>query len=552
MPVGVAGKGDSGMSRAIVSRRAILGTTAAAGLGLVAGCSSGENGSRKTQSSNSFSTLPKHIPLAGAKPDLPATDDGVLAGYLQYPPEPVSVVSGTPGSGGTVSILSQSAGAYATIDRNLIWQEVNKALGATLEFTAVPPATYSTKFATTVAGGDLPDMIEIPTEPVRDLPTLLAQTCQDLTDHLTADAISEHPCLANLPQYVWRNTIFGGRIRALPVMRGIAGNVLFARQDIADQLGLSMTANSGEEFLELCRSFTDNSKNRWAVTQHPSFMLSFMMECVGAPNEWEEKNGKFTSAYESDKTKRALEIVASMWKENLFHPDSFAGADAKAWIQGRSLFVLGSYAQWPRYLTVELASNPQARVSVIAPPDFDGNGAGVKHLHKGVFTVSALRKTDDKRAKELLRIANWMAAPFGTREHLLRRYGIERKTYTHVESGPKLNEQGTAQFSMPDTYIMTPPSVLYTAGNPDSTREQHEYQTKVVPTGIQSAAIGLYSATDSRDGARLSKKMVDTQADIIQGRKPVSAWDDAVASWRREGGDRIRAEYADAFETANR
>lgn len=540
------------MGANIVSRRAVLGTAAAVGLGVAASCTGSDNKSRTTQSTNASATLPKHIPLSGAKPDLAGTDKGVLAGYLQYPADPVSVVPEKPGSGGTVSILAQSAGPYAALDRNVIWQEVNKALGTSLDFTAVPPADYSAKFATTVAGGTLPDMIEIPTEAVRDLPAILAGTCHDLTDYLASDAIADYPCLANLPQYVWQNTVFDGRIRAVPVMRGVVGNVLFARQDIADELGYSLTVNSGEEFIELCRRFTDTSKNRWAVTQHPSFMLSFMLECLGAPNEWQEKDGTFTSAYESEKTKRALDIVAGMWKENLFHPDSYAGADAKAWVQGRSLFVLGSYALWPRYLTVDFASNPDARVSVIAPPDYDGNGPGVKHLQKGVFTISALRKTNEKRATELLRIANWMAAPFGTREHLLRRFGVEGKTFTRSGSDPKLTDQGTAQVSLPDTYIMTIPSILYTAGNPDSTRAQHEYQTKVVPTGIRSAAIGLYSATDSRDGARLTKKLSDIQADIIQGRKPISAWNDAVATWKRDGGDRIAGEYADAFEIANR
>lgn len=540
------------MSANMVSRRTVLGAAAAVGLGVTAACTDGDNKSRTTQSTNASATLPKHFPLSGVTPDLPGNDQGVLAGYLQYPADPVSAVPEKPSSGGTVSILAQSAGPYAAMDRNVIWQEVNKAIGANLDFTAVPPADYSAKFATTVAGGTLPDMIEIPTEPVRDLPAILAQTCQDLTDHLAGDAIADYPCLANLPQYVWRNTIFDGRVRALPVMRGVVGNVLFARQDIADQLGYSLSVNSGGEFIELCRRFTDTSKNRWAVTQNPTFMVSFMMECLGAPNEWQQKDGKFTSAYESEKTKRALDIVATMWKENLFHPDSYAGADAKAWIQGRSLFVLGSYAQWPRYLTVELASNPGARVSVIAPPDFDGKGQGVKHLQKGVFTISALRKTNENRTRELLRIANWMAAPFGTREHLLRRFGVEGKTFTRSGPDPKLTDQGTAQVSLPDTYIMTIPSILYTAGNPESTRAQHEYQTKVVPTGIRSAAIGLYSATDSRDGARLTKKLTDVQADIIQGRKPITAWDDAVATWKRDGGDRIAGEYADAFDIANR
>lgn len=541
------------MTNEMLHRRAFLGAVGMAGVGFAAAACTGDADPSDTRSRNAAVQLPKYIALDSAKPDLAGTDQGVLPAYLTYPSSPDAVVSDKPGSGETVSILAQSAGAFAALDRNEIWRGVNDALGVELRFTTAPPADYSAKFATVIAGNELPDMIQIPPgESLRDLPMLLERTCHDLTDLLSGEAIADYPGLANLPPYVWRNTVFNGKILGLPIPRGIAGNVLYGRADIAEELGITLAAESGEEFLDLCRQFTDTSKNRWAINQNPTFILGVIMEMVGAPNQWEQNNGTFRSAFESDTTKRALEIITRMWREQLFHPDSFTGSDTTTWVQGRSLFVVASYAQWTNYVTTNLQTNPKFRVGVIPPPNFDGKGPGTKHLDKGVYSISAIRKTEPARAKELLRIANWLASPFGSREYLLRRFGVEGKTFTRAGTEPKLAPTGTAQVNMPDSYIMTAPSALYAPGHPDITRQQHAYQQQVIPTGVRSAAVGLYSATQSRDGARLTKKMTDLQADVIQGRRPLSAWDEGVKTWKSEGGDAIRAEYETAFDTAAR
>lgn len=504
------------MTNELLHRRAFLGAVGMAGVGVAAAACTGDADPSDTRSRNAAVQLPQYIAPDSAKPDLAGTDQGVLPAYLTYPSSPDAVVSDKPGSGETVSILAQSAGTFAALDRNDIWRGVNDALGVELRFTTAPPADYSAKFATVITGNELPDMIQIPPgESLRDLPMLLERTCHDLTDLLSGEAIADYPGLANLPPYVWRNTVFNGKILGLPIPRGIAVNVLYGRADIAEDLGV-------------------------------------IMEMVGAPNQWEQNNRTFRSAFESDTTKRALEIVTRMWQEQLFHPDSFTGSDTTTWVQGRSLFVVASYAQWTNYVTTNLQTNPKFRVGVIPPPNFDGKGPGTKHLDKGVYSISAIRKTEPARAKELLRIANWLASPFGSREYLLRRFGVEGKTFTRAGTEPKLAPTGTAQVYMPDSYIMTAPSSLDAPGHPDMTRQQHAYQQQVIPTGVRSAAVRLYSATQSRDGARLTKKMTDLQADIIQGRRPLSAWDEGVKTWKSEGGDAIRAEYETAFDTAAR
>ena len=58
-------------------------------------------------------------------------------------------------------------------------------------------------------------------------------------------------------------------------------------------------------------------------------------------------------------------------------------------------------------------------------------------------------------------------------------------------------------------------------------------------------------ATDQTDGPNLAKVLSNAQADVITGRKPISAWDSAVSAWRKNGGDTIKSEYEKAWSDAN-
>lgn len=89
---------------------------------------------------------------------------------------------------------------------------------------------------------------------------------------------------------------------------------------------------------------------------------------------------------------------------------------------------------------------------------------------------------------------------------------------------------------------------LYNPGLPEDTKAQHQFDVDTVPGGVADPTLGLYSESDVTKGATLRKQMTDIQNDIVQGRKPLSTWGEAVQTWRRNGGDAIRREYEADFE----
>jgi putative aldouronate transport system substrate-binding protein len=89
-----------------------------------------------------------------------------------------------------------------------------------------------------------------------------------------------------------------------------------------------------------------------------------------------------------------------------------------------------------------------------------------------------------------------------------RAYGEKGADHTENADGdPILTTQGTSNTAVPVRYLAEAPAVLYQPGRPQDVDLQHAYQTKVL------------------------------------GRKPLTAIDEAVKTWRTAVGDRARTEY---------
>jgi putative aldouronate transport system substrate-binding protein len=67
--------------------------------------------------------------------------------------------------------------------------------------------------------------------------------------------------------------------------------------------------------------------------------------------------------------------------------------------------------------------------------------------------------------------------------------------------------------------------------------------------GIQNSTVGLYSATNARQGGTLAQSVADGLTSIIYGREPIDTFDGLVRDWRANGGDTIRAEFETALQT---
>ena len=96
-------------------------------------------------------------------------------------------------------------------------------------------------------------------------------------------------------------------------------------------------------------------------------------------------------------------------------------------------------------------------------------------------------------------------------------------------------------------YISDAQLSLYWAGKPEVPQKQYAIQEKVADRLVYDASYGLYSDTQSKKQAQLTKTMTDLESQIAQGKKPVSDWAAGVQTWKSSGGDKIRTELEQAL-----
>jgi putative aldouronate transport system substrate-binding protein len=427
------------------------------------------------------------------------------------------------------------------VGSNSYWQELNRRLGADLDLSMTPDADYVAKLSTVISGGNLPDMMMI-SSVLAHRADVLTRLCADLTEHVSGAAVKDYPFLANIPKDAWLSTAYGGGIYAIPIPRAIVGTIMFARTDLIRQRGLNPSPASYAEFAELAKGMSDPRAHHWAFGAAKG-TITFVGLMLGVPNVWRQEGGRFTSEYETPERKEALARTAELAKAGVFHPDAFGGK-----LQIRDLFGNGTlgfdadgYAAWDL-----LATTYGVEVGSLVAPKFDGGGTAAHRAGATSFAITAFKKADKQRIRQLLRICNWLAAPLGTSEYMFRKFGVEGTHYTMRDGKPVPTDKGKVEVALPLDYIAAPPHIL---GPGDRARvdAQRAYQEKVVPTIVRNPADGLYSATAVDKAGQLSQIINAAELDIVSGRKPVSSWDEAVRTWRQAGGDAARAEYEKAL-----
>lgn len=545
-PANQSGRQDSPQIARRILLKASGATALAATIGGTASCSAA--GDSPPVASTTDAALPTYMPYAAVKPDIPAANKNAIDGFLAYPEDPVDAVGGPVGVRDPISILAPlSVITPPAMKKNAFWQNLNESLGVTLDLTMVPASDYPNRFATTIAGGDLADVLRVPS-PTPQLAALARSKFADLTEYLSGDAIADYPLLANIPTATWQGALLNGRIMGVPMHLLPLSFRTEARADVIDKLGVSARFSSAAEFIEFCRAVTDPRANRWALlTPYPSY---FTRQICGVPNGWTITDGQFTNEVETVEYKRWLGLQATLWSEGLYHPQALTNPQSTTLFQGGQFVLyevggpgfagaIGSFRK----------ANPDFRVTPVVPPSYDGGGPAPVYVSSGNNGMTVInRALSPDRIRGILRVLNALAGPFGTKQYLDVRFGREGVDYTWQSgTGPVLTAVGATE-KIVTNYTPGAPMVNYAPGFPDATRTECAYEAQVGESAIPYPLAGLYSAENTSTGAALDAKIRNAALDIVTGRKELNSWDEVVRAWRSSGGNKIRTEFETSYK----
>jgi putative aldouronate transport system substrate-binding protein len=547
-----------GMSRRTVLRSIAAGGAAVATPGLLTACSTGSGDSDVSNAGKELAPWPTYQPATGPKPDLAATEAGVQAGYTAYPSDLVQSVSRPPGDGSTIKVMSVSFGTPPKpASANRFWAAVENALGVKIEYTIISQADYQQKMATVMAGDTdtLPDIINLFAGFVLPREAEFVQRrAEDLTPFLSGDAIADYPNLANIPTHAWRDMgRIGGRVHGIPLERPLPGSTLWLNQGMFADAGMT-EGWTADDFAAVARQATSGRTYALGAANGSLFGNAVHSAAHNAPQQWAvTKDGTFLPGCADERYKASIAYQARLRKDGSYHPD----ATSISQIDLTTLYYNGTVgsmqdgfgAYLPKYREAPDGMNPAAAL----PYSVGGEPGGIVAARRS-FGYTVLKKAKKERVEMLLRVLDFLAAPFGSKEWELVHYGVEGTHFTRAKDGsPEPNALGQVEnnTNLPLKYLAEGPQALFVPGMPDAVKALHAWQVKTVPHAVRNASYGLQSRTYTAQGTTLETLLKDTATGIIAGRTPLSEWDATVKTWRQRGGDRMAEEFAKDYAANN-
>lgn len=489
---------------------------------------------------------PSYVPVASVEPDIKGDAD-IPDTYFRYPANPARSVPQPPGDGNPIAILTQTFAAVTpTAPANTVWAQLNEKIGSELQIQQIPQSEYVNKFATSLAGGQLPDMFFIAEQP--DMPRMVEATCLDLSEHLSGEAIKKYPNLAAIPTEAWEVGRFNGKLYGLPSPRGaMSSGILYRRDDLLSAKGIAPEWKSFQEFFDLCQEVNDPRGGRWALTVVPG---QYIKNMLGIPNFWKYTGDAMESWWTSPRIEEALEAQRKVSEAGLHHPDAFSAPNTKTWFNtDLAYFNPDSFSAWAQYMA---SAQGSFDIDGCEIPAFDGNGTGHMWMSFPSFGRSAINKNAADRVEVLLGVANYLAAPFGTQEYLDVKFGKEGADYTMDDGNPTPTQQGATNRELGVKYIADAAQVNFLPGHEESARKLDALIRKLVPDAYRNDAVYLQSDAVSKDFEGDAKEFSALESDIVQGRKAVSEWRPAADAWWKERGQKMSDELVAAYREAGR
>jgi len=508
------------------------------------------------------------VPTPDANGKVPALAPGVPEAYTKFP-APFKSVAMIPGKGTKVTALIV---AYLPPppprEQNKWWQEMEKRLGITFEPIIQPADGYPEKLASITAGGNLPDLTFLYFEQVPDQYKLIQQGAYtDLTSYLTGDNLKQYPNLALFPDYLWKNSAVSGKLYGVPRPGPQIGGQMIWRKDWAEKFG-SPNPKNADEFADLMTKFTKGDPNGTGKQDSYSihtiaqfaFGLSFFSNMFRVPNLWRKNpDGTLTAYLETPEFKNTLAYQKRLYDLGIFHPDTATGnrTQRKDYITSGKVGIIqdaftnfagpnpGGYRDTAR----KLQNNPKINITPLVPPGFDGGKATIDLTagFSGIPAIPAKVGKDPERVKELLRVVNYLAAPFGSEEWIFLNYGIEGVHHTVQPDGSRLKtDLGNVEIGDLPNLSNNAPAYYYPI--PGDAQEAQIASRDYLALGQENPVLTVFSPTNASKAGILNQMRIDRVDAIVQGRDPLSALDAFIKDWRAAGGDQSRKEYEQALK----
>ncbi|MEU1692068.1 extracellular solute-binding protein [Streptomyces hirsutus] len=540
------------------SRRSFLASTAVAtaavagGMPLLAACGGADGGSREgtTSGKDAKDILPAFVAGSVVTPDIASKNGSAIGftGKLDLAGLKTSVPKKL-GKGGKVTVMAPFWGSPPKGD-NAYYTAMNDLIGVDVAWQNQDGNTYDQKLGAVLASSDVPDVVVIPGWNMGGkIPSAITSKFADLGPYLSGDKVKEYPNLAAIPTDAWQRSIFGGKLRGLPMPASYVTNIVpYYRKDVFDEEGYDIPA-SADEFMALAKDATNAKAKRWACgdMKWTAFNAFGVPSGQEKPLGWIEEGGKLVYRAELEQYLEALEWTRKLFAAGVVHPDfelgkSQATDPGTKFAAGEFLIYNNDISSWYGLTAAQATQNPDFEIWGMDIFGHDGGDPTLYATQPANIFAFVSKKASEAVVRDTLAVANVTAAPYGTKEFMLTNYGVEGTHYSVEDGVPVKNDTGNNH--VVNAYVMVA-SPAPTIAHPDFAniaKGQVEWQQRMGAFTRKTPFYGMQITEPSRLTS-LSNDFEQLEDDIVRGHKKIGDMQQAVSDWKSKGGDKLRDWY---------
>ncbi|MEU9915859.1 extracellular solute-binding protein [Streptomyces sp. NPDC051001] len=544
--------GPSGPSRrSFLASTAVATAAVAGGVPLLSACGGSDSGSRDgtTSGKDAKKILPAYVASNVVTPDIPAKNGSAIGftSKLDLATLKTSVTKKL-GKGGKVTIMSPFWGSPPK-SGNAYYKAMNELIGVDVAWQNQDGNTYDQKLGAILASSDIPDVVVVPGWNMSGkIPTAIISKFADLGPYLSGDAVKDYPNLAAIPTDAWQRSIFGGKLRGLPMPAPWAPSIVpLYRKDIFDKEGYEIP-KSCDEFMALAKEITNAKAKRWACLdmKWTAFQAFGVFSGSEKPLGWNMVDGKLAYRVETEQYLEALEWSRKLFEAGVVHPDSKMGKNAPdpgpKFAAGEFLIYANNISQWWGRTAEQATQNPDFKIWGMDVWGHDGGNPTIYAEQPAGIFAFVNKKASESVIRDVLAVANVTAAPYGTKEYMMTNYGVEGTHYTVKDGVPAKTDQGNLEVMNAYVMVASPAATIAHPDFPEVAKGQVEWEQRMGAFTKKSTFWGM-QITEPNRYTNLSNDFEQLEDDIVRGRKKISDMQQAVSDWKSKGGDKLRDWY---------
>lgn len=309
-----------------------------------------------------------------------------------------------------------------TGDEKII-QDIEKATGTTLDIIWAPPSAMTEKTTTTIAGNNLPEVLEIINP---DMRTQIVQDAMtggmfwDLTDY-----IKDYPNLNSISEATYNSMKYDGRIYTIPRMIPKRDSGLMIREDWLDNLGLEVPKTL-DDYYKVLKAFTYDDPD--GNGKDDTVGLNMFVGCVvhplvlaaGCPIDWwiDETDNTVKPMQDHPQYMTFLNFMKKLYDEGLVNREFTAATmqtSEQAFMEEKAGMVPGSVGKVTQgtYFTPLYDKNPNAKV-VASTENIGPDGKLYAHPNPGywgMYCISKKAVPTEERLRQILQFFNDIMNP---------------------------------------------------------------------------------------------------------------------------------------------